>query len=148
MPKSERANTPLFRNPDGSALRVSQVRGMVKLLMSSVGRDPRFFGAHSLRIGGATAGLAGRLSEQTLPAAGRWQSDAADLYARASKEAMMDVAKVVGSTTFEDLERGSFMDEELMVTTSDLAAPAGVYDDFVGNDLVGDALRGDGEDSD
>jgi hypothetical protein len=36
-------------------LRVAQVRGTVKYLMESLGLDPRKFGAHSLRIGGATA---------------------------------------------------------------------------------------------
>ena len=60
---------------------------------------------------------------QTLRAAGRWQSDAADLYIRASmKEAMMNIAIVIGSIPFEDLERGVFMDEELMVTSVGLRA--------------------------
>ena len=85
---------------------------------SCLGLDPRRFGAHSLRIGGATAGLAGKLSEQILRAAGRWSSDAAELYARASKEAMMSVALIVGSTPFEDVERNAFLDEDLMVTTA------------------------------
>ena len=75
-----------------------------------------------MRIGGVTAGLAGKLDEQTLRAAGRWQSDAADLYIRASKEAMMNMAIVIGSTPFEDLERGVFMDEDLMLTTAGLRA--------------------------
>ena len=116
------APTPLFRNADGGAIRVAQVRAVVKALMGSLGLDPRRFGAHSLRIGGATAGLAGKLDEQTLRAAGRWQSDAADLYIRASKEAMMNMAIVIGSTPFEDLERGVFMDEDLMLTTVGLRA--------------------------
>ena len=62
---------------------------------------------------------------QTLRAAGRWQSDAADYYIRASKEAMMNyinIAIVIGSIPFEDLERGVFMDEELMVTSVGLRA--------------------------
>ena len=122
VPRAEWASTPLFRNEDGSALRVAQVRAVVKVLMGGLGLDPRRFGAHSLRIGGASAGLAGKLEEQTLRAAGRWQSDAADLYIRASKEAMMNIAIVIGSTPFEDLERGVFMDEELMVTSVGLRA--------------------------
>jgi hypothetical protein len=117
VPREEWATTPLFRNADGSAIRVAQVRAVVKALMGGLGLDPRRFGAHSLRIGGASAGLAGKLDEQTLRAAGRWQSDAADLYIRASKEAMMNLAVVIGSTPFEDLERGVFMDEELMITS-------------------------------
>ena len=35
---------------------------------------------------------------------------------------MMNIAIVIGSTPFEDLERGVFMDEELMVTSVGLRA--------------------------
>ena len=35
---------------------------MVKAMMASIGLDPARFGAHSLRIGGATAALAAGLS--------------------------------------------------------------------------------------
>ena len=93
----------------------------------------------------ATAGLAGKLSEHTLRAAGRWQGDAMSLYTRASKEAMMSIATIVGSTAFEDIERGEFVDEELMVTSKDLKAPGGVYDHLIGDDLVADAIEDDNE---
>ena len=140
VPPDQLASTPLFRTAAGGAIRVSQVRGMVQLLMSMLGLDPDRFGAHSLRIGGATAGLAGKLSEHTLRAAGRWQGDAMSLYTRASKEAMMSIATIVGSTAFEDIERGEFVDEELMLTSKDLDTQAGVYDGHVGIELVNDAL--------
>ena len=52
------------------------------------------------------------------------------LYTRAGKEAIMSIATIVGSTAFEDIERGEFVDEELMVTSSDLKVRSGVYDDF------------------
>ena len=145
VPEDQLASTPLFRTAKSGEMRVSQVRGMVKLLMSMLGLDPAKFGAHSLRIGGATAGLAGKLSEHTLRAAGRWQGDAMSLYTRASKEAMMSIATIVGSTAFEDIERGEFVDEELMVTSKDLQARGGIYDTFVGDDLVADAIAGDDE---
>ena len=67
------------------------------------------------------------------------------LYTRASKEAMMSIATIVGSTAFEDIERGEFVDEELMVTSKDLQARGGMYDTFVGDDLVADAIAGDDE---
>jgi len=54
---------------------VEQVRGTVKYLMLSLGLDPRKFGAHSLRIGGATAALSAGLSPAAIRAAGRWASD-------------------------------------------------------------------------
>ena len=56
---------------------------MVKAMnMASIGLDPARFGAHSLRIGGATAALAAGLSPATIRAAGRWASDVYMLYTR------------------------------------------------------------------
>ena len=52
----------------------------------------------------------------------------------------MRIATIVGSTAFEDIERGEFVDEELMMTSKDLEIRGGVYDEFVGSDLVDDAL--------
>ena len=55
------ATPPLFRH-GGAAFTVEGVRAMVKAMMASIGLDPARFGAHSLRIGGATAALAAGLS--------------------------------------------------------------------------------------
>ena len=52
---AEQSSTPLFRNSDGSAITEGQVRQTIKLLMADVGAAAADFGAHSLRIGGATA---------------------------------------------------------------------------------------------
>ena len=51
-------HTPLFRHASGEAFRREEVAAVVKRLMASIGLDPNRFGAHSLRIGGATAALA------------------------------------------------------------------------------------------
>ena len=51
-------HTPLFRHASGEAFRREEVAATVKRLMASIGLDPAVFGAHSLRIGGATAALA------------------------------------------------------------------------------------------
>ena len=54
---------------------------MVKAMnMASIGLDPARFGAHLLRIGGATAALAAGLSPAAIRAAGRWASDVYMLY--------------------------------------------------------------------
>ncbi len=66
MPPGERATPPLFRNEDGTPVRTSQLRGMVKLLMSRQGLPETLFGAHSLRIGGATAALSARVSAHVM----------------------------------------------------------------------------------
>ena len=144
VPARELATTPLFRRANGSAIKVAEVRGMVKLLMSSLGLDPARFGAHSLRIGGASAALAAGMGPAAIRAAGRWSSDIYELYCRLSRESAAHVSVVIGSTPFADLERGvEFCDKELMLTTEEL--PYGVVDDFVGRDLIDDALASDGE---
>ena len=64
VPASEAASTPLFRRL-GRCITVREIRGMVQRLMACLGLDPRRFGAHSLRIGGATAALAAGMSAAT-----------------------------------------------------------------------------------
>ena len=124
VPRAHDACTPLFRSADGSALTVRGVRAMIKLLMASLGLDERRFGAHSLRIGGATAGLAAGLSPAALRAAGRWSSDVYQLYARASAQALQLIATVVGSTPFEDLERSEFLNGDILTARSEAATAA------------------------
>ena len=76
VPVSEAARTPLFRAPaTGAAVTTRQVRAVVKMLMASVGEDPSLFGAHSLRIGGATAALAKGVPAVVIREMGRWSSD-------------------------------------------------------------------------
>ena len=57
LKKGERPDQrPLFHNTaSGAAFKVSDVRGVVKWMMAKIGLDPKRFGDHSLRIGGATA---------------------------------------------------------------------------------------------
>jgi hypothetical protein len=116
VPPERRATTPLFRRASGEAFRVREVRGMVRALMGALGLDASKFGAHSLRIGGATAALAADMSPATIRTAGRWASDVYILYTRANRQAARRVACVVGSTPFEDTERGVFFDDDLMLT--------------------------------
>ena len=59
--KEAEATTPLFRRAHGTAVTIGELRRVIKTLMERVGLDPRRFGAHSLRIGGATAALAAGL---------------------------------------------------------------------------------------
>ena len=94
---------------------------MVKALMQAVGENPADFGAHSLRIGGATAALAAGLHPSLIRIAGRWSSEVWELYARLSQEAACDISRVVGSTPFVDVERGAFVSEELELTSSELS---------------------------
>ena len=132
------ASTPLFRL-GGAAITVRQVRDMVKLLMRGLGLDQSRFGAHSLRIGGATAALAAGMSAAAIRTAGRWGSDVYLLYCRASRQSAAGVSRLIGSTPFEDIERGMrFHDEELMLIDSEL--PEFELKEFVSQDLIDDAL--------
>ena len=135
VPTDEKATTPLFRLR-GKAISVPQVRAMVKVLMQSIGLDQSRYGAHSLRIGVATAALAAGLSPATIRAAGRWSSDIYVIYCRISKESAASVATCIGSTPFEDLERGAqFVGEEMVLSAWE--APSAV-ELFVEKSLVDD----------
>jgi hypothetical protein len=137
VPRELWASTPLFRRASGSALRVREVRGMVRALMAGLGLDATKFGAHSLRIGGATAALAADMSPAAIRTAGRWASDVYILYTRANKESARRVARIVGSTAFEDTERGVFFDDDLLLMPDSYQASVG---DFIEKELIEDAL--------
>ena len=96
---------------------------MVKVLMHSIGLDPRSFGAHSLRIGGASAAFAVGVEPSAIRLAGRWSSDVYEIYLRLSREAAVRLGRVVGSTSFDDLERGEFISEELEMRPFEMGAP-------------------------
>ena len=108
------SQTPLFAFASTKkAVGVASVRGMVKALMASLGYDPRTFGAHSLRIGGASAAFAAGIEPSAIRLAGRWSSDVYEIYVRLSRQAASRLGRVIGSSAFEDLERGEFISEEL-----------------------------------
>ena len=115
-PPGQKELTPLFKVSGGAAhaqcITVSQVRGMVRLLMRSIGADPKLFGAHSLRIGGASAALAAGIHPSTIRVMGRWASDIYEVYTRMSLQASVIATQLIGSTPFKDLER-TFHSEEL-----------------------------------
>ena len=137
VPQEEAATTPLFRLGQ-SAIGVRHIRAMVQGLMGKLGLDPARFGAHSLRIGGATAALAAGMTPATIRAAGRWSSDVYAIYCRISRQSAASVATVIGSTAFEDLERGvQFIDEELVMQLDEM--PVRAIESFADRDMIEDA---------
>ena len=71
--------------------------------------------------------------------AGRWASDIYEIYTRCSRESAARMAMVIGSTRFEDLERGEmFVNEELMLTAAE--RPALAASAFVEQELIDDAI--------
>ena len=77
---------------------------MVKTLMKAVGRDPRDYGAHSLRIGGATAAMAAGVDPAIIKVLGRWSSDIYMIYMRMNSEAAAAAGAAIASTAFHDVE--------------------------------------------
>ena len=118
----EAASTPLFRNASGAAITRREVCAVVKAIMAVIGLDPDRFGAHSLRIGGATAALAAGVPPTLIRIAGRWASDVYQIYTRLSMEAAAGMAVVIGSTPFHEAERGEFVSEELEALPFEMAA--------------------------
>ena len=106
--------------------------------------DPRKFGAHSLRIGGATAALAAGVPPAVIRITGRWSSDCWELYARLSKEAALNVTALIGSTPFEDSERG-FVSEEFEFIPSEVAMFDGMHPE--GHDIESSDSSSDGGDA-
>ena len=113
VPDAEAASTPLFRRDSGAAYTTDYVREVVRYLMKGIGLPPRLYGGHSLRIGGASAALAAGVSEATIRAMGRWDSDIYEMYLRHSLDGARRTGTVIASTAFEDFE-GMFDHEELV----------------------------------
>ena len=104
VPESEKARTPLFREAGHGAVTTRRIRAVVKALMAGMGEDPALFGAHSLRIGGATAALAQGVPAMVIRAMGRWSSEVYEIYCRASDEAVLRFGAAIASADYMDFE--------------------------------------------
>ena len=117
---------PLFCWPDGSCITVSEVRAEVRALMEAVGLDAMLYGAHSLRIGGATAALAAGVPPAMIRLMGRWSSDIYEIYCHMSEQAAMGVGTAICSAEEVQL-LGGFEEEhlELLPQELELVGPRG-----------------------
>ena len=70
----------------------------------AAGLEPQHYGAHSLRIGGASAALAAGVPPALIRMMGRWSSDVYEIYCRASDEAVLRFGVAIGGADFADLE--------------------------------------------
>ena len=114
-------DTPLFCYDDGLPFTVSLVRDMVKAVMQAAGRDPSLYGAHSLRIGGATAALAAGVPPALIRLMGRWSSDVYEIYCRMSEQSALGVGTAIASAMVTDVEAG-FHEEHLELQASEIGA--------------------------
>ena len=88
---------PLFCHENGRGITVDELRDVVRDVMRAAGRDPALYGAHSLRIGGATAALAAGVPPQLIRLMGRWSSDIYEIYCRMSLESALGVTAAISS---------------------------------------------------
>ena len=111
---------PLFCWPDGTSITVSEVRDMVRTVMLAAGCDPALFGAHSLRIGGATAALAAGVPPALIRLMGRWSSDVYEIYCRMSRQAALGVGRAISSAADVATFEQQFHEEHLELLQSEI----------------------------
>ena len=103
-PLGQAASTPMFRKPDGSAFTTDDIRNLVRQIVAAIGLDPEMFGAHSLRIGGATALFAAGADPIHIRTMGRWSSDCYRLYVRSCFEQTLAWTARIGSQVVHDVQ--------------------------------------------
>ena len=77
---------------------------MLRKVMSAAGKDGSRYGAHSCRIGGATALAFSKASEAVIKDMGRWKSDAYLRYIRECRGEYMQFANAICNARVDDME--------------------------------------------
>ena len=95
---------PLFPAKSGKRMTTGNYRSIVKRYAKILGFDPKVFGAHSPRIGGAIEISAASGSPLLLQAKGRWGSDIGRIYARQTRRMHMTTSDLMFSGKGRDLE--------------------------------------------
>ena len=96
--------------------------------MGAAGRDPRVYGGHSLRIGGATAAHAANVSPSLIRLMGRWSSDIYEIYCRLSLESALGVGQAIASAQVTATAE-AFHYENLEMLPSEVGRLAEVFGD-------------------
>ena len=81
----------------GGGLSYSRLRELLLAKIEQLGMDPKLFGMHSLRAGGATAAANAGVPDRLFKRHGRWRSESAkDGYVKDSVERRLSVSKSLG----------------------------------------------------
>lgn len=75
------------------------LRRMLKRSVQQIGRDPRMYGNHSLRAGGATDLLSAGVPDLFVKKAGRWRSDTYQIYHREGMVVALQAARGFSKAT-------------------------------------------------
>ena len=103
VPLAQRSMTPAFRDPrTGLAITVDQMRECLRNIMSAIGLNGDRYGAHSPRIGGATAMFAEDADELAIKTMGVWSSDAFMAYLRGHAPRILKIARRACSCKVKD----------------------------------------------
>jgi hypothetical protein len=94
----------LFPAKGGKRMTTARYRATVKRYAKIIGFDPKEFGAHSPRIGGAICIAAANGSQLLLQAKGRWASDIGRIYARQTRKMHMAASDLMFRGVGRDLE--------------------------------------------
>ena len=94
VPRSERKRTPMFRTGKRAMSSRDFLKG-VHNFARAAGQDPKRFGKHSLRIGGATDLADAGASPLLLQAKGRWAGDLGRIYARMTRRSQLAASKTM-----------------------------------------------------
>ena len=90
--EGQEGKLPLFVDASGAVLTTNCLRELVKASVGALGEDPSLYGAHSLRIGGATAAIAAPSgSELTCKVLGYWLSSAVRVYTKPTEGQMVQL---------------------------------------------------------
>ena len=82
-------------NPNALKLAASTPNSLLKKWLVLIGVDPKPYGSHSLRRGGATAAAARAIRVHILKRHGRWASDAVYLYIQDPGESRVAVSRAI-----------------------------------------------------
>ena len=78
----------------GGSLSYTRLRELFLNKMAALGFDPKLFGLHSLRAGGASAAASAGIPDRLFKRHGRWRSESAkDGYIKDSVSALMSVSR-------------------------------------------------------
>ena len=103
VPRHLWGETPLFRDSQTNAcLTVHQLRTVLRAWLAAIGLPAAKYGAHSLRIGGATAFFESDGQKLEIQTQGRWDSDAYLAYIRVARERALARAKAACSRAVHD----------------------------------------------
>jgi hypothetical protein len=85
---------PLFQTEEGKVFVTGDLRRLAKAAVYALGKDPKLFGAHSLRIGGATAAIAAPSGDEHICSVlGYWLTSVVREYTKPGVDSMVKVCR-------------------------------------------------------